>query len=285
MRHRLVPLLLATLLCGLVVACDGERGDRPAGPGTEDTTPEAPGGDSAPDDPEVTKPLTEEEARAASQARAARRDEVARGLLASHEARVYEPTRDSGLERLEGRIVAGVGDDSFEFTLDCRIDEEGKVLLDIERADASVTPPRDVAEMMVEIGRLSVKGASAVVLSRRPPIRYHSVKAPDGNYIVVAPPFQGDVQTSYRFDEEQTVTVVGHVSQAGKQVTRYEYDHYKGRYLLQRSFREGVGTETVFEHEEHSGVLLPERVTRTAGERTIVLKCEWQTIVASPPIR
>lgn len=281
MRHRLVPLLLATLAFGLGVACEGDPGGKASG---EPASP-APEDDGESTTPETFDPPTEEEARAAAEARAVQRDEVARGLLASHEARVYEPTRDSGLERLEGRITAGVGDDSYEFTLDCRIDEEGKALLDIERVDETVTPPRDVAELMVEMGRLSVKGASAVVLSRRPPIRYHSLKAPDGNYIVVAPPFQGEVQTSYRFDEEQTVTVVGHVSPAGKQVTRYEYDHFKGRYLLQRSFREGVGVETVFEHQEHSGVLLPDRVTRTAGERTIVLKFDWRTIVASPPPR
>lgn len=276
---RIVPFALLLLVCA---ACsetaETDASDDRARPAASDTetveTPEP-----------VAPTLTREEAEARRLEDAVARDEAARKLLESFEARAYDPRRDSGLERLVGRMSAAAGDELHEFTIDVRVDPEGELVLDVERVDATRAPPRVLSTLVTDAARLAAAGCVPVVVTRRPPIRYHLIQGQDGGWIVRAPAHLGNVHTSYRFDAEQTVVLVGHVGSQGKQVFHHDYQHYKGRYLLERTREEGREIVTRYDYEEQAGVLLPVRVTRDEADDSAVVTCTWDEVVATPPPR
>src|SRR5262245_56966985 len=93
-------------------ACS-RRGDGPA-------PAPAPSPSGTPDpDPDREKKMREQAEKSAEEQRA-KLDKDARGLLASCDARVYRPVRDSAVERAAGRIdvKAGSSEASYKFAFD-----------------------------------------------------------------------------------------------------------------------------------------------------------------------
>jgi len=218
---------LRAALLGLAAACctDPAAGP-PAAPAAD---PPVKTGTASPN-LEKQRGLVEEQAKEA--------DAVGRGLLASCEARVYDPRRDSGLDHAEGTITLTTsgGDATYRFVFDSANPEERPVTFEKVSQPASVGQ-RTLADVR-NWANLACLGAFPVVAYYRPPVRFQVAPSIDRkNRIVVAPVFRTQLSVSYSVDSRDVVVGRAEWTDANhKYVTNYDWDPFGGgRYLLRRA--------------------------------------------------
>jgi len=260
---------LCAALIGLAVACCNDPAVTPGpalppGPGVLTGT--------------AAKQLDSQKEVAEAQVKEA--DVVARGLLSSCEARVYDPRRDSFLDHAEGtiRVTTSAGEAVYRFVYDSTYPPERPVRFE------TVSQPAGVGERTIADVRnwanLACIGAFPVVAYYRPPIPLQVVPSTDRKGIIVlAPAFRTDLSVSYSLDARQLIVARAEWSDAKhKYVTNYDWDPYGGgRNLLRRAIV-FEGSTTDFDYGDHEGVQLLDRVHVKDRDRPIEAVFTYTTL-------
>jgi hypothetical protein len=207
-------------------------------------------------------------------------DTVARGLMGSFEARVYEPRRDSFLEHAEGTVAlkTQTGDALYRFVFDAANPPDRPVRFETVSAPDSIGD-RTTADVR-NWANLTCIGAFAVVAYYRPPIQWQVVPSTDRkNPVVLAPTYHTAMSVSYSLDARQVV--VGRAEwtdETHTYVTHYDWDPFGGgRYLLRRATLLDHAT-TDFDYGDHEGIRLLDRVRVTDRERPLDATFTYQTV-------
>jgi hypothetical protein len=262
----LAPLALAASI-GAFLGC--REGDPPPGPAVPASTPGVATGTSG------AEPAMSKEERLKLW------DETARGLIGSFQARAYDPRRDARLEHAEGTLVLRDGDIEamYEFTFDARNPEADPVNWTV------VSEPPGLAAGTSKKAKLwaiqSCVGAWPLVVYHRPPVRLKVLPASDKsskNLIVVAPEHRGPLNVSYSFDERQVVVGRGEwTDKSHKVVTDYEWESFRGRYLLSGE-RIYEGAKIAYDYDDLQGALLLSEVHFRDGVRAIEAKLTYSSV-------
>jgi hypothetical protein len=207
-------------------------------------------------------------------------DAMARGLLGSFEARVYDPRRDSFLDHAEGTVdvTTPAGKATYRFVFDATYPQERPVRFEAVSQSAGVTE-RTMADVR-NWANLACLGAFPVVAFYRPPIRLQVVPSTDRkNTIVVAPVFRTPLSVSYSLDARQVVVGRAEWTDAKhKYVTNYDWDPYGGgRYLLRRAVL-FEGSTTEFDYADRDGVHVLDRVHVKDRDRPIEAVFTYQSL-------
>jgi len=261
-RTRLVAGLTASALAAALVglAAGSGCGDGKA----PQPTPEAP-----PAQKSAADELKERRAAAEkiSETQRANLDKRARGLLASCDARVYRPVRDSALERAAGQIDVKAGDKeaTYRFAFDVANKADQPVTFETvsEPAgwDAAITA--DVRRW----GLVACVSAYEVVAYYRPPTQLFVVPSGDGkSRTVVVPHFRTPLNVSYSVNAENVIAARGEwTDEDHKFVTNYEWEQIRGIWLL-RGAKVLEGASTRFEYDDRGDLLLLRTIH--VGDRT-----------------
>src|SRR5262245_7210698 len=248
-RIRLVALFAGAAALGLAAASSCAKKDDPP-------TPPPPAAPSAAPDSEAMKRMREE-AQKATDAQRAILDKDARGLLASCDAQVYRPPRDSGLERAAGRIdvKSGGKEATYLFAYDVANPADKPVTFEPVSEPGGWDP-----EVAADVRRwcvLACVSAYEVVAYYRPSIQLGLVPSKDGkNKIVVAPQFRTPLNVSYSMSPLQLVESRGEwTDETHRFATNYEWEPYGGRYLL-RGSKVYEGPSTRFEYDRRADLVL-----------------------------
>lgn len=283
MSRSTAPLVLALLVLAALAA--GCRDDTSAAPAPAPVPAPAPGPAAKSEIPPAPAPgpPTAEAAEKAIEEAKKKLDADARGLLASFDARTYDPRRDGRLTQASGTIVvrAGGKEAKYRFVYDAANPAEKPVTTDVvsepEGWDAALT--RKARGWAVQ----ACVGASAVVAFYRPPIQLSLTPSIDRkNLVVTAPPFRSPLSVSYSFDDRQVVMIRGEwTDERNRAVTNYQWDFFHGRYMLRReSIHEGAVAD--FEYDDSRGLPLLSKVRLTDGTEVRTAEFTFETATRRP---
>jgi hypothetical protein len=271
MSRPTAPFVLAALLLAILAA--GCRDEETATPPKPAETPPAPKPEP---DPLANAERVLEEAKK-------KFDRDARGLLASFDARTYDPRRDGRLSRAAGTLLvkAGGKEATYRFAYDAANPAEKPVTTD------PVSEPEGWDPELTRHARAwavqACVGPFPVVAFYRPPVQLALVPSIDKkNLVVTAPPFRGPLSVSYSFDDRQLVTIRGEwTDEQHRTVTRYEWDLFHGRYMLRReTIHEGAVAD--FEYDDSRGLPLLRKVRRTNGGEVVTAEFSFETVERRP---
>ena len=262
-RRRRITGGLALLALLSLLALLGLRSDDPPRAGDPAST-----GEDAPPLQPPPPSLDAETAEAKIQDQRKKWDEYARGLIESFRSRVYTPARDGGLVSAAATVVVRV---------------EGKEARYAISFDAGKPPPEQITVTAVEeaeglhqgtpdqVRRFaihSLRGAFPTVMRQLPPIQLYLTRSVDEkNLVVTSPPFRGDTSMSYSFDDRELVAIRGMANPREREIVKYEWTFWHGRWLLSKAREEELDRTEDYEYDERDGVILVTRARLREGER------------------
>ncbi len=195
-------------------------------------------------------------------------DEDAHGLLKSFESRVYDPRRDGLVDHVEGEIAVRIEgkDSTYRFVYDAANKASDPVTVETVSQAAGV--PAERAGRVRQWAIVACCGPYAFVAFYVPATQLRlapPTDPADKTKIVWSPPFHGPLNASYVLDERQVVVKRGEwTDERNKVVTDFDWEFWRGRYLLRRS-AVVAGGSTDFEYVDRSGANLVTRIRVSGG--------------------